>query len=85
MLIGNFKIQKKFSVRKKTLEITFKSKNETISYFFNGKDVFTGDYWNSVYFNNQLYDINFFKYPNYKITLYKVINGETDYLNFINV
>lgn len=85
MLIEGFRIQKKFSERNKTLEITIKSKNEAISYFFFGDDVFTGDYWNSLYFNNQLYDINFFKYPNYKISLYKVINGEIDYSNFINV
>jgi hypothetical protein len=85
MLTGNFRIQKKFSVRNKTLEVTFKSKYETISYLFNGDEVFTGDYWSTVFFNNQLYDINFFKYPLYKLTIYKVIDGMADYSNFVNV
>jgi hypothetical protein len=85
MLTGNFTIQKKFSVRNKTLEVTLKSKYETISYLFNGDEVFTGDYWNTVYFNNQLYDINFFKYPRYKLAFYKVIDGVADYSNFVSV
>lgn len=91
MLIGNFRIHKKFSVRKKTLEISFKSKNETIYYLFSGEDVFTGDYWNSVYFNCQLYDVNFSNpyedkpYYDYKLSIYKVTDGVADYSNFINV
>lgn len=91
MLIGNFKVQKKFSVRKKTLEISFKSMNETIFYLFSGEDVFTGDYWNSVYFNCQLYDVNFSnssdykRYSDYKLSIYKVSDGIADYSNFTSI
>lgn len=85
MLITKFSIVKKIYFRSKTLILTLKSKNQVISYIFKGEEVFEGDYWNCIYFNNQLYDINFFKYPNHKLTLYKVIDGFTDYSNFINV
>lgn len=85
MLIGSVRIQKKFSVRNKTLEIILISKNETISYIFNGDEVFTGDYWNCIFFNNQLYDINFFKYPNHKLTIYKVIDGVADFSKSVSI
>ena len=83
MLIENYKISKRKSLKEKWFEIILKKDNVKIVYNFSGKDIFSGDYWDSIFIDGKLYDINFFKYPNYRLSIYQVENNETKYDQFI--
>lgn len=85
MLIQKYKITKSISIRKKEFKIIVSSLNEKIEYNYSGDDVFSGDYWNSLFIGNELFDLNFYKYPNYRLSLYPVKNNETDFKNGINI
>ncbi len=85
MLINGYKISKNILVRKKEIKIVLQSKTEKVEYTLSGNDVFSGDYWNSLFIGNQLYDVNFYKYPNFKLTLYPIINNEIDFKNGLNI
>lgn len=85
MLINNYKVTKSISIRNKEFRIFVSSVSEKNEYVFSGDDVFTGDYWNSIFIGNELFDLNFFKYPNYKLSLYRVENNEAKFENVINL
>lgn len=82
MLIQGFKIKKRKSIKDKCLEIILKKENVQITWKFSGQDVFSGDYWDSIFIEGVLYDINFFKYPNYKLSIYEVRDNETFFEKF---
>lgn len=85
MLINKFRIYKKIDVSRKELRLIVIAKKEKLEFVFSGIDVFSGDYWNSIFIGNELYDINFYKYPKNKLTLYKVENSIVDYSNFHSI
>lgn len=85
MLINKFKIYKKINISRKELRIIAIAKNEKLEFVFSGIDVFSGDYWNSIFIGNELYDINFYKYPTNKLTLYKIKNNSIDYSKFHSI
>lgn len=78
MLIENYKVTKSISVRKKEFKILISTISEKIEYRYSGKDVFSGDYWNSLFIGNELFDLNLYKSDKFKIVLYKI---ENDTLN----
>ena len=85
MLIHNYKISKRKSLKEKWFEIILKKGNLKIVYNFSGEDVFSGDYWDSIFIDGILYDINFFKYPNYRLSIYQVENNNTKFEKFISI
>lgn len=85
MLIQKYKVSKVISIKNKEVKIIVSSPNEKIEYIYSGEDVFSGDYWNSLVIGNELFDFNFYKYPNYKLTLYPLKNNQVDFTNFISI
>jgi hypothetical protein len=85
MLIQNYKVTKSIFVKKQELRIVVFSSKEKVEYIFTGEDVFSGDYWNSIFIGNELFDLNLYKYPNYKLSLYPVNNNSVDFENIIRL
>jgi hypothetical protein len=79
MKINNCIISKEFSVAKKELKIIVVNANSKMEYNYEGEDVFDGDYWNTIKIGSLLFDVNFYKYPNFKLSIYPVVNNKVDY------
>lgn len=77
MLNKQYKIQASYCLEKKRLliEVYDKIGFEMNRYEFIAEDVICTDYWNSIFIGRKVYDINFFKYPNWRLCLYEVIDN----------
>ncbi len=85
MLINNYKVTKSIFIKKQELRIVVFSSKEKIEYIFTGEEVFSGDYWNSIFIGNELFDLNLCKYPNHRLSLYRVNNNIADFENMIRL
>ncbi len=79
MLINNYEVTKSISIRNKEFRVFVSAIGEKYEYIFTGKDIFNGDYWDSIMIGDEIFDINFFKYPNYKLSLYRVRNNVAEF------
>ena len=89
--INGYMITAKKSSKKNSLKIFVKNDDVKFTYKFSGEDVFSGDYWNCIYLDGLIFDINFFdinayeKYPAYALSIYELENNcENTYGKFIS-
>ena len=89
--INGYLITAKKSSKKNLLKIFVKNDDDKFTYKFSGEDVFSGDYWNCIYLDGLIFDINFFdinayeKKPAYALSIYELENnGENTHEKFIS-
>lgn len=77
MLSRKYKIQAYYSLEKSKLLVeVYDKENLAINrHEFIAEDVICTDYWNSIFIDRKVYDINFFKYPNWRLCLYELIDN----------
>ena len=74
-----YKIKKDMSLKENTLKIIIADKMHLLMYHFTGLEVFSGDYWNSIYVGDAVYDINLYFDQDYRLTMYPVIDNFADF------
>lgn len=75
----NYKILGKFFKKRNLLKIIIQYSDRKEIILFRDKDIFSGDYWNTITINFKMYDINFYKYEKWELAIYPVENNRTDY------
>lgn len=75
----NYKILGKFFKKRNLLKIIIQYSDRKEIILFHDKDIFSGDYWNTITINFKMYDINFYKYEKWELAIYPVENNETAY------
>jgi hypothetical protein len=84
--IHGYELTKEISIHQNALKISISGEEKLLIYTFSGDEVFCGDYWNSVYIDELIFDLNlYFDEEVFRLTLYPVIDNFADYSTYFRL